>query len=174
MNTPTGGRHECSIDCDDGSGCGFGPGSADARSRASRQRDAERRIRSELVRRVASRGTAVVRAAGIGSRPRDEQIASERCEQLRSIGRRLYQSDPTTLGGRGRKEVRRDFAQRHHLSELGEPVLARTGAVHLQAHGNGGSAAAAPDHVPSMRLIPPRRSRHGTAIPSAIGMATRW
>src|SRR6516162_2772091 len=63
-------------------------------------------------------------------------------------GRRLHQSDPATLGGGGRKEVRRDFAQRHHLSEPREPVLARTGAVHLQAHGSGGAAAAAPDHVP--------------------------
>src|ERR1700674_2859604 len=107
---------------------------------------------------------SLVRAAGIGSRPGDEQVAWTRAarwryrlagitsdqgrrEQLRPAGRRLHQSDLAALGGGGGEEVRRNLTRRHHLWEPVEPVLARTNAVHLQARHGADYSAAGQDHI---------------------------
>ena len=130
--------------------------------RTGQQRNERRRIDPGLFPRLESPGLSLVRAAGIGSRPGDEQVALAaaarrrfrhggpssassgrgRRERLRPAGRRLHQSDLAALGGGGREEVRRNVACGHHLREPFQPMLAHANAVHLQAiHGADHSAA---------------------------------
>src|ERR1700681_525361 len=96
---------------------------------------------------MASRVATLVRAAGVGSRPGDEQdtAAGYRSERLRPAGRRLHQSDLAALGGGSREEEGRHLAGRLGLSEPGQPVLARTRAVPLQAYGHADAPAAGRD-----------------------------
>jgi len=136
---------------------------ATAGVRARRRRNARCRIDPGLYPCLVPSGLALVRAAGIGSRPGDEPVARTpaarrryrlaglaadqgRREQLRPAGRRLQQSDLAAVGGGDREEVRRNLACRHHLSERVEPVLARTDAVHFQAYADADDSAAGQGH----------------------------
>src|SRR5438128_11031968 len=83
---------------------------------------------------------------GVRSRPGDQPLASGARwrERLQPAGRRLQESDPAAVGSGGRQEEGRFVIGRHHLSESGQHLLARTGAVPVQAYGHADAAAAGP------------------------------
>src|SRR6266853_2705798 len=151
--------------------CSGGDGGGDARhganafgGRAGRQRSAPRRTDPGLFPRLESSRISVVRAACIGPRPDNELVAlggaaarrfgrfgRVACQQgwyqqLRPTGWRLQKSDLAAVGGSGGKEIRRNLARRHYVSEPFEPVLALWDAVHLQAVSHADDTAAGPDH----------------------------
>src|SRR5271156_6444512 len=82
------------------------------------------------------------------SKPRKSNEARRRAtfriagEQLQPTGRGLLQSDPEVPGGGNGEEVRRTLATGRDLSEPRQPVLARTGTVHLQEFRSADPAAA--------------------------------
>jgi hypothetical protein len=112
----------------DGSNCDARLGaSGGARGRASQWRYARLRVHPGFLGRM---GPPVprYRAAAIGSRPGDEQVAPERREQQLRVGRRLHQSDPEAGGGGRGEEARRNRVKRSARSKPSQPVLARRGA----------------------------------------------
>jgi hypothetical protein len=88
-----GGEHDFAaagfpLDSDtDGIGCGARLWASGAHGCTSQWQQGKRRIDPGFLGRMASRVASLVRAAGIGSRPGDEQVAQERSEQLRPTGR---------------------------------------------------------------------------------------
>jgi len=71
------------------------------------RRCAKRHIDPGFFRRVGPSFQPVrFRAAAIGSRPGDEQVAARRCKRRLPIRWRLHQSYPEAWGGGSRKEVR--------------------------------------------------------------------
>jgi hypothetical protein len=151
--------------------CSSGDGGCDARhganafgGRAGRQRSASRRTDPGLFPRMESSCLSLVRAACIGPWPDNELVALAGAaapksgrfgrfacqqgwyQQLRPAGRGLQKSDLAALGGGGGKEIRRNLARRHYVSESFEPVLAVSDAVHLQAVSDADDTAAGQDH----------------------------
>src|ERR1700719_4041232 len=155
-----GGAHECAAagfafigDFGDSGGNARIGANGGACGYADRYRYAKRRIDPGFLRLMEPRILERPRAAAIGSRPGEEQVApahraASRRGRHQATSRRLHQSDLEALGGGGREEGWRDFVGRQGLSDPAQPMLARAGALRLHKLWNAAAPAAGQGHDP--------------------------